>query len=180
MANAETRRDEYTFLGKGCTIRTYLLWAATQLPLYQSIFPRSGRAVAHESRRSEGHSNGWAKAPKRSARTFVLPNLGRRSGVTDTHTDGQTDKSKSASPGQNLLNGNGVGPPLAGTTARDHQGSGVGCGWWTGDRTVRTLLLRHQTRTPVQRRGVRPLTQPTRRRQQPVVRARTRYYNAGG
>ena len=105
-----------------------------------------------------------------SARTFVLPNLGRRSGVTDTHTDGQTDKSKSASPGQNLLNGNGVGPPLAGTTARDHQGSGVGCGWWTGDRTVRTLLLRHQTRTPVQRRGVRPLTQPTRRRQQPVVR----------
>ena len=23
MANAETRRDEYTFLGKGCTIRTY-------------------------------------------------------------------------------------------------------------------------------------------------------------
>ena len=71
---------------------------ASQRLNYQSIFPRSGRAVAHDEERRAFERLGlgrWAKAPpaRSSARTFVLPNLGRRSGRTDRQTDRQTDKS---------------------------------------------------------------------------------------
>ena len=59
MANVETIRDEYRFLGSGCNIGTHLLeWRLD----YKSILSRSasGRAVAQndEERRA---SNGWAK-----------------------------------------------------------------------------------------------------------------------
>ena len=58
MANVETIRDEYRFLGSGCNIRTHLLeWRLD----YKSILSRSasGRAVAHDEERRA--SNGWAK-----------------------------------------------------------------------------------------------------------------------
>ena len=84
MANVETRRDEYTFLGKGCTIRTHLLWAATQLPVYFSeIWARGG---SQEERHSKAH-------PEFLSRRFSqrAPKFGT-SLWPDGHTHTQTNR----------------------------------------------------------------------------------------
>ena len=62
MANVETIRDEYRFLGSGCNIRTHLLeWRLDYKSILHAILSRSasGRAVAHDEERRS--SNGWAK-----------------------------------------------------------------------------------------------------------------------
>ena len=88
MANAETRRDEYTFLGKGCTIRTYLLWAATQLPVYFSeIWARAGSRVTTKRRAFER----LGKSSKAQRAHFCAPKFGT-SLWRDGHTHGRTDR----------------------------------------------------------------------------------------
>ena len=60
MANVETIRDEYRFLGSGCNIRTHLLeWRLD----YKSILSRSasGRAVAHDEHEERRASNRLGK-----------------------------------------------------------------------------------------------------------------------
>ena len=58
MANVETRRNECTFLGSGCHIRTHLL-CERRLD-YQSILSRSGREAANDEE-AAWLSNGWEK-----------------------------------------------------------------------------------------------------------------------
>ena len=83
----------------GCTIRTHLLWAATQLPVYFSeIWARGG---SRRGARSEGHSNDWAKAPQQRAH-FCAPKFGT-SLWGDTHTDGRKDKSEIGPAGKTRL-----------------------------------------------------------------------------
>ena len=97
MANVETRRDEYTFSGKGCTIRTHLLWAATQLPVYFSeIWARGGSRRGAKGIRTVGQK----LQSERAAHAHLCSQIWdvALAPRTDTHTD----KSKSASPGQNL------------------------------------------------------------------------------
>ena len=70
MANVETRRDEYTFLGSGCNIRTHLLRAAARPRVYFiEIWARGGSREERTVRmRPGGKSNGESPF-------FETPNL---------------------------------------------------------------------------------------------------------
>ena len=56
MANVEMRRDEYTFLGSGCNIRTHLLRAAARPRVYfikrsaEMIWARDGCGLTTRSK----------------------------------------------------------------------------------------------------------------------------------
>ena len=69
-ANVETRRDEYTFLGSGCNIRTHLLRAAARPRVYfVEIWARGGLREERTVRmRPGGKSNGESPF-------FETPNL---------------------------------------------------------------------------------------------------------
>ena len=69
-ANVETRRDEYTFLGSGCNIRTHLLRAAARPRVYFiEIWARGGSREERTVRmRPGGKSNGESPF-------FETPNL---------------------------------------------------------------------------------------------------------
>ena len=82
MANVETRRDENTFLGSWCNIRSYEHIFYERRLGYKSILSRSGHAVAHDEERSAferlgkraGHTAQVAKfgdAPRATARTAL-------------------------------------------------------------------------------------------------------------
>ena len=88
MAKIETRRDEDTFLGKGCTIRTHLLWAATQLPVYFSeIWARGG---SQEERHSKAHPEFLSRRFSQRAPKFGTSLWPDRR--THTRTDRQTNR----------------------------------------------------------------------------------------
>ena len=96
-ANVETRRDEYTFLGSGCNIRTHLLRAAARPRVYFiEIWARGGSREERTVRmRPGGKSNGespFFETPNLSFEGRVGILAGGRTGANTRNTSQRTSR----------------------------------------------------------------------------------------